>query len=153
MLTPKNYSQDIVELSISAWFYRNRAIAGFDNPARSLYVSVRELMENSLDACEDAQVLPEVTVLLKREEEPSSTDMLSQGPETFELIVKDNGTGIPKKNIDNIFDPFFTTKDVESGTGLGLSITYGIIKEMKGQISVESKINKFTRIKVALPKN
>ena len=67
--------------------------------------------------------------------------------------IQDNGTGIPKKNIDNIFDPFFTTKDVESGTGLGLSITYGIIKEMKGEITVDSKINEFTRIKVALPKN
>lgn len=67
--------------------------------------------------------------------------------------IEDNGTGIPKKNIDNIFDPFFTTKDVESGTGLGLSITYGIIKEMKGEISVESKSNEFTRMKVALPKN
>ena len=67
--------------------------------------------------------------------------------------IKDNGTGIPKKNIDNIFDPFYTTKDVESGTGLGLSITYGIIKEMKGEISVDSKVNEFTLIKVALPKN
>lgn len=67
--------------------------------------------------------------------------------------IEDNGTGIPQKNIDNIFDPFFTTKDVESGTGLGLSITYGIIKEMKGEITVDSKINEFTRIKVALPKN
>lgn len=67
--------------------------------------------------------------------------------------IEDNGTGIPKKNIDNIFDPFFTTKDVESGTGLGLSITYGIIKEMKGQITVDSKINEFTRIKISLPKN
>jgi C4-dicarboxylate-specific signal transduction histidine kinase len=67
--------------------------------------------------------------------------------------IQDNGTGIPKKNIDNIFDPFFTTKDVESGTGLGLSITYGIIKEMKGEITVDSKVNEYTRIKVALPKN
>ena len=65
--------------------------------------------------------------------------------------IEDNGTGIPKKQIDNIFDPFFTTKDVENGTGLGLSITYGIIKEMKGEISVDSKVNEFTRIKVSLP--
>jgi signal transduction histidine kinase len=67
--------------------------------------------------------------------------------------IEDNGTGIPKKYINNIFDPFFTTKDVEYGTGLGLSITYGIIKEMKGDISVNSKINEFTIIKVSLPKN
>jgi C4-dicarboxylate-specific signal transduction histidine kinase len=67
--------------------------------------------------------------------------------------IEDNGTGIPQKNIDNIFDPFFTTKDVENGTGLGLSISYGIIKEMKGEISVDSKTNEFTRIKVSLPRN
>lgn len=132
MLTPQNYSQDIVELSISAWFYRNRAIAGFDNPARSLYVSVRELMENSLDACEDAQVHPEVTVLLKREEEPVGTDMLSQGPETFELIVKDNGTGIPRDTIPLLLGKMltgtkFTHKQSRGTFGLGgsLALLYG----------------------------
>jgi C4-dicarboxylate-specific signal transduction histidine kinase len=65
--------------------------------------------------------------------------------------VEDNGSGIYKKDLDNIFDPFFTTKDVENGTGLGLSISYGIIKEMKGHIDVESEINRFTKMKVSLP--
>jgi C4-dicarboxylate-specific signal transduction histidine kinase len=68
------------------------------------------------------------------------------------LEIEDNGTGISKKNLANIFDPFFTTKDVEHGTGLGLSISYGIIKEMKGDITVESLVNKFTRVNVTLPK-
>jgi C4-dicarboxylate-specific signal transduction histidine kinase len=67
--------------------------------------------------------------------------------------IEDNGTGIPKKNMANIFDPFFTTKDVEHGTGLGLSISYGIIKEMKGEIEVDSLVNKYTRVSVSLPKN
>ncbi len=71
LFTPNVHTQDIVELSVSAWFYRNRAIAGFDNPARSLYVAVRELVENSLDACEEAWILPEITVLLKSEVESS----------------------------------------------------------------------------------
>lgn len=66
--------------------------------------------------------------------------------------VNDNGAGIKKKNLDNIFDPFFTTKDVENGTGLGLSVSYGIIKEMKGRIDVESEINRFTKIRVSLPR-
>jgi two-component system NtrC family sensor kinase len=67
--------------------------------------------------------------------------------------IEDNGTGIPRKNLANIFDPFFTTKDVEHGTGLGLSISYGIIKEMKGEITVDSQLNKYTRVRVTLPKN
>ncbi len=67
--------------------------------------------------------------------------------------IEDNGTGIPKKNLSNIFDPFFTTKDVEHGTGLGLSISYGIIKEMKGEITVDSQVNKYTRVIVTLPRN
>jgi DNA topoisomerase-6 subunit B len=132
LLTPQKYSQDIVELSVSAWFYRNRAIAGFDNPARSLYVSVRELMENSLDACEDAQILPNVTVLLKREEEASGIDMLSQGPETFELVVKDNGTGIPRETIPLLLGKMltgtkFTHKQSRGTFGLGgsLALLYG----------------------------
>ncbi len=69
------------------------------------------------------------------------------------LEIEDNGIGIAKKNLDNIFDPFFTTKDVEYGTGLGLSISYGIIKEMKGEITVESQVNKFTKVRVTLPAN
>ena len=48
---------------------------------------------------------------------------------------------------------FFTTKDVENGTGLGLSITYGIVKDMRGQIDVESKVNKYTKVRVLLPNN
>jgi len=132
MLKPQNYNQDIVELSVSAWFYRNRAIAGFDNPARSLYVAVRELVENSLDACEDAQILPEVTVLLTRENETSGTDMLSQGPETFELIVKDNGTGISKETIPLLLGKMLTgTKFMHKqrrgtfGLGGSLALLYG----------------------------
>lgn len=67
--------------------------------------------------------------------------------------IEDNGIGISKKNLANIFDPFFTTKDVEHGTGLGLSVSYGIIKEMKGEITVDSQVNKFTRVSVILPRN
>jgi C4-dicarboxylate-specific signal transduction histidine kinase len=65
--------------------------------------------------------------------------------------IEDNGIGISRKNMENIFDPFFTTKDMESGTGLGLSISYGIVKEMRGDIIVESVLNKYTKVKVVLP--
>lgn len=67
------------------------------------------------------------------------------------IEVEDNGTGIADDKQLNIFDPFFTTKKNEIGTGLGLSISYGIIKEMKGDISVRSKEGKYTKMKISLP--
>ena len=67
------------------------------------------------------------------------------------IKVSDNGPGILKENISRIFDPFFTTKPVGKGTGLGLSTCYGIIKNMKGEILVDSKIGMGTTFKIYLP--
>ncbi len=68
-----------------------------------------------------------------------------------EIVVRDNGTGIPKANLHKIFDPFFTTKDEEKGTGLGLSISFGIIKEFGGDILVSSREEEMTEFKILLP--
>jgi histidine kinase len=68
------------------------------------------------------------------------------------LIIEDNGTGIRPEQLGKLFNPFFTTKPPGQGTGLGLSIVYGIITEMKGTIDIKSKMNKFTRIMITLPK-
>ena len=57
----------------------------------------------------------------------------------IEIIVKDNGNGIPQKVIDKIFQPFFTTKPTGEGTGLGLSLSYDIIKAHGGAIKVQTK--------------
>ncbi|MBW1913519.1 MAG: response regulator [Deltaproteobacteria bacterium] len=66
-----------------------------------------------------------------------------------EVVVSDNGKGIPREHLDKIFDPFFTTKEV--GTGLGMSITLGLIKQHKGTIHVESSTEKGTTFTVRLP--
>ena len=68
-----------------------------------------------------------------------------------EIEVSDTGPGISEENIDKIFDPFFTTKETGHGVGLGLAISYGIIKEHKGSLSVESEIGKGTTFTVRLP--
>ncbi len=71
--------------------------------------------------------------------------------ETVEVTVKDTGKGIPPEYLPHIFDPFFSTKG-EGGTGLGLSVSYGIIKNHKGEIRVESKVGVGTTFTVELPK-
>jgi signal transduction histidine kinase len=68
------------------------------------------------------------------------------------LEVRDNGMGISEEDLDNIFDPFFTTKDPAHGTGLGLSVSYGIIKEMRGDIRVKSRPEEFTSMTISLPR-
>ncbi len=68
------------------------------------------------------------------------------------VSVEDNGTGIKTEDLTKVFDPFFTSKPEGIGTGLGLSIVYGIIKEMRGDIIINSKKNKYTKVKIFLPR-
>lgn len=67
-----------------------------------------------------------------------------------EITLTDTGEGIPKENLRNIFDPFFTTKEAAKGTGLGLFVAYGIIKDHKGTIKVESEVGKGTSFIITL---
>jgi len=78
----------------------------------------------------------------------TKSDLNDQG---IWLNIKDNGVGIPKKNMQKIFDPFFTTKPVGKGTGLGLSICYSTIKRLGGNISVQSELNTGTQFTIYLP--
>ncbi|HEY47627.1 MAG TPA: HAMP domain-containing protein [Anaerolineae bacterium] len=71
--------------------------------------------------------------------------------EAIEIEIADTGYGIPEEDVDKLFDPFFTTKDVGHGTGLGLAISYGIIKEHRGTISVESIVDEGTTFLIRLP--
>ncbi|MDM8536699.1 HAMP domain-containing sensor histidine kinase [Desulfobacterales bacterium HSG17] len=67
------------------------------------------------------------------------------------IAINDTGIGISTSDINQIFEPFFSSKDAHWGTGLGLSITYGLIKEMNGNIVAKSKIGKGTSFIVILP--
>jgi signal transduction histidine kinase len=72
--------------------------------------------------------------------------------EFIEIDITDSGHGIPDEDMDKLFDPFFTTKEVGHGTGLGLAISYGIIKEHRGTISVESEVDQGTTFQIRVPK-
>ncbi|MCL5062540.1 MAG: ATP-binding protein, partial [Nitrospirae bacterium] len=67
------------------------------------------------------------------------------------IVFSDTGCGIHGEIRDKIFDPFFTTKDPGYGTGLGLAVSYGIIKEHRGEISVESEEGKGAAFEIWLP--
>ena len=68
-----------------------------------------------------------------------------------EIIISDNGCGIPAQIIDKIFQPFFTTKISGEGTGLGLSLSYDIIKAHSGEIRVNSKVGEGAEFIISLP--
>ncbi|MCD6580744.1 MAG: PAS domain S-box protein [Desulfuromusa sp.] len=73
-------------------------------------------------------------------------------PGLYALItVEDDGVGIPKEIQQKIFDPFFTTKDTGKGTGLGLAMAWGIVKQHKGYILLDSAPGKGARFKIYLP--
>jgi signal transduction histidine kinase len=68
-----------------------------------------------------------------------------------QIVVRDNGKGIPPEAMPKIFEPFFTTKKVGEGTGLGLSISRKIVEEHGGTIQAESVVGKGTVVTVSLP--
>ncbi|MCU0092379.1 ATP-binding protein [Pseudomonas koreensis] len=68
------------------------------------------------------------------------------------LSVTDNGCGMPESVINRAFDPFFTTKPIGQGTGLGLSMIYGFSKQSGGHVSIDSKIDEGTTVKLYLPR-
>jgi len=70
---------------------------------------------------------------------------------TIQILVEDNGDGIPQEVIEKIFEPFFTTKPTGKGTGLGLSMSYDIIKSHGGTLDVKSKKGEYTQFKIIIP--
>jgi signal transduction histidine kinase len=83
--------------------------------------------------------------------EPTVTVATKKIKGRVEIIVKDNGNGIPSKILDKIFQPFFTTKPTGEGTGLGLSVSYDIIKAHGGEIKVDTKKGEGAEFIIILP--
>ena len=71
----------------------------------------------------------------------------------IQIIIKDNGNGIPDSVKDKIFQPFFTTKPTGQGTGLGLSLSYDVVKAHGGELNVETLEGEWTEFVVVLPRS
>ncbi len=106
------------EISIAEFFEKNRHLLGFDNPRRALLTAVKEAVDNALDACEEARILPEISV-----------ELISLSETRFRMIVEDNGPGIIKKQIPNIFarllygSKFHKLAATRGQQGIGISAT------------------------------
>jgi DNA topoisomerase VI subunit B len=111
------------EISVSEFFTKNRHLLGFDNPAKALLTTVKEAVDNALDACEEAGILPEILVEIVEVQPPPSPNQ----PSRFRVIVEDNGPGIVKPQIPKIFakllygSKFHRLKQSRGQQGIGIS--------------------------------
>jgi DNA topoisomerase-6 subunit B len=104
-VTAETLAQKQREISVSEFFVKNRHLLGFDNPSKALLTTIKEAVDNSLDACEEAGILPELRVevhdlaleALKKDPE------LTKGEGRFLVVVEDNGPGIVKAQVPKIF--------------------------------------------------
>jgi DNA topoisomerase-6 subunit B len=80
------------DISVSEFFLKNRHLLGFDNPRKALLTTVKEAVDNALDACEEAGIIPEISV-----------DIQQIGPNRFSVAITDNGPGIVRAQIPKIF--------------------------------------------------
>lgn len=111
------------DISVSEFFVKNRHMLGFDNPRKALLTTVKEAVDNSLDACEEAHILPEIWVRID-----------PVGTQKFRVGVQDNGPGILKKQIPLIFgkllygSKFHRLRQSRGQQGIGISAAgmYGV---------------------------
>ncbi|MBE6518035.1 MAG: DNA topoisomerase VI subunit B [Thermoplasmata archaeon] len=112
------------EISVTEFFEKNKQILGFDSRSKSLLMGIKEAVDNSLDNCEEANILPEVTVRIER-----------LNDEDYRVSIEDNGTGITHKAMPNVFgrllygSRFHALRQSRGQQGIGISATimYGNI--------------------------
>jgi len=125
------------EISIAEFFEKNRHLLGFDNKRKALLTAVKEAVDNSLDACEEARILPEIKV-----------EITELAEERFRIVVEDNGPGIVKEQIPKIFakllygSKFHTLKQSRGQQGIGISAAVLYAQLTTGRPArITSKIN------------
>ena len=104
------------DISVAEFFEKNRHLLGFDNPRKSLLTTIKEAVDNALDACEEAKILPEINV-----------EIIEMAENRFRIIVEDNGPGIVKEQIPKIFakllygSKFHRLRQSRGQQGIGIS--------------------------------
>lgn len=122
--TAEELSAQQREISVSEFFAKNRHLLGFDNPRKALLTAVKEAVDNALDACEEAGILPDIRV-----------ELLQRSETRFKVTVRDNGPGIVRKQIENVFgrllygSKFHRLKMSRGQQGIGISAAgmYGLM--------------------------
>ncbi len=120
------------DISVSEFFAKNRHLLGFDNPRKALLTTVKEAVDNSLDACEEAGILPDITVVIE-DLQPTRGKETKQS--RYRITVVDNGPGIVRAQVENIFgrllygSKFHRLKMSRGQQGIGISAAgmFGLI--------------------------
>ncbi|MBI2076709.1 MAG: DNA topoisomerase VI subunit B [Candidatus Aenigmarchaeota archaeon] len=141
--TAEEMAKEQKEISVSEFFEKNKHLLGFDNPTKALLMAVKEACDNSLDACQDAGVLPDIAVKIK-----------SLSEEKFRITVQDNGPGIVKEQIPRIFgkllygSKFHKRQQNRGQQGIGISavllysqLTTGSPFRVWSKIASSKKVN------------
>ncbi len=112
------------DISVSEFFAKNRHLLGFDNPSKALLTTVKEGVDNALDACEEGGVVPDIRVEIKQESESR-----------FQVAIEDNGPGIVRSEVPKIFgrllygSKFHRLRQSRGQQGIGISAAgmYGLL--------------------------
>jgi len=94
MVDARDISGKQKQIAVSEFFEKNKHFLGFDSLQRSLITAVKEAVDNSLDACEEARILPDIIIKISK---------IDTKKDILELVSEDNGPGIPQKSIEKVF--------------------------------------------------
>ncbi|MFG0327478.1 MAG: DNA topoisomerase VI subunit B [Phycisphaerales bacterium JB037] len=136
--TAESMAEKQREISVSEFFAKNRHLLGFDNPRKALLTTVKEAVDNALDACEEAGILPDILVKIEELEAPPSASK----PGRYRVTIGDNGPGIVRKQVENIFgkllygSKFHRLKMSRGQQGIGISAAgmYGLMTTGKPMV-------------------
>jgi DNA topoisomerase VI subunit B len=139
------------EISVSEFFTKNRHLLGFDNPRKALLTCVKEAVDNALDACEEAGILPDVVVKVDVVADGEAPTPVSQASR-FRITVTDNGPGIIRQQIPRIFakllygSNFHRLRMSRGQQGIGISAA-----GMYGQLTTGKPVQIISRTSARAP--